>query len=73
MTLVAIGDIAVVPADTMAVMVAQMVKAVDINGVMDGDYAGELVAQHDVDGSVGLPVLSTVTVVVIEGSFIAGV
>ena len=72
-TLVAIGDIEAVPVGTGVATVAQAVNAVDVNGVIDGDYAGTLVVQHDADGSVGLPVLSTVTVVVIEDSFIAGI
>ena len=69
--LMAGGDIEVLPVDTGVVMVAQVVNAVDINGVIDGDYAGDLAVEHDADGSVDLPVMSTVTVVVIQGSFIA--
>ena len=72
-TLIAVGDNEAVPVDIRVAMVTQVVNAVDVNGVIDGDYAGTLVVQHDADGSVGLPVLSTVTVVVIEGSFIAGI
>ena len=48
-------------------------SGVDISGNIDGDYQGTLVVEHDADGSVGLPAMSTVTVVVIRGSFIAGV